>query len=1053
MKKISIAKMPASIIILDYKHSFMIMDASERFLDEAGLLMDRNCEFNKENSLSFLDLLHHDDVRKFIDLFKDIEKDGIENIDNVVVEARVRDKSREFVWTSIVFSSMDDNTYDNCIMASLHNVDTKKRLEEDLKIQLARFDLIKDVSNEFIFEYDPKNKKYIIPIEMQLRRGISKGDEYEGIDVADFKDMISPNHWNMFKDYIMSNAKIDDVGVIEYELNTSHIGKTAHYKWYRCFYKRILDDSGKLVRAICRNIDIQKDRDKETDLEYQMKLDPMTGVYNKAACEKEVEEFINGHPDGEHAIIMLDIDDFKRINDSFGHLYGDTVIKTVANHIKERFRSSDIIGRVGGDEFLILMKDTTQELAESVAKEICKNIRTIVRTQSGDFVISCSVGISMFPKSGFEYTELFKKAEIAMYVSKKNGKDRVGIYEKGIYVNYENKYESIKLSEALQSDEEFANMCTEMLLKSRNINASLNLILQYIGKRLSAGGVSVFKINAEMDKAIRTHKWTAEQGIFLLPSRSFLNFDNRPLIEKVFNGGRVVIDDMQETKEISEYEKKLLISDNVHACVYCKFEQGQSLKGFVSFQNMDEARVWTDKELDIMESYANLIGVFLALAEIETGNIGEGEENSPVDRLTGMITDETFVKAVNDYRTIHPDEKRLFVVSGDIDGFAYVNENFGTEAGNELLREIGHIFRTEAQNVFICRQFSDFFCGFFAEFEKKRVMKILKKYSDIFIERTRKYFPNSGIRIALGMYEWEDDVPITVAMENASMARKHAKELGSSTIVEYNNDMREQKKRDRIITSTFYKDLENGNILLYMQPKFNLRSKKIIGAESLARWRNEIGDPTPPVRFIDSLERNGYITDLDFYILEETLKHMAEWKDKGYKLIPVSVNFSRRHFTMGGIYERVVALTDKYKIPHDMIEIELTESLFTDRMDRVRQELDLLHIAGFKVDIDDFGTGFSSLGMLMDMAADVVKIDKSFLKFDTGTFEDHKEFMKLLCKMLKISGNRVICEGVETEEHADFLSKCGFVYGQGFLIDPPIPAIIFEQKYMAGNKQ
>ena len=145
-------------------------------------------------------------------------------------------------------------------------------------------------------------------------------------------------------------------------------------------------------------------------------------------------------------------------------------------------------------------------------------------------------------------------------------------------------------------------------------------------------------------------------------------------------------------------------------------------------------------------------------------------------------------------------------------------------------------------------------------------------------------------------------------------------------------------------------------------------------------------------------------------------------------------------------------LTDKYGIPHSLIEIELTENLFIDSLDVVKKEMDLLRVSGFKINIDDFGTGFSSLTMLMNMPADVVKIDKSFLKFEDEAFEKRKEFMQLLSNMLDISVNRIICEGVETEEHAEFLMKCGFEYGQGFLIDPPIPTLLFEQKYMAKER-
>ena len=1048
MRAFSIKELPGSVVILNLQHGYMIYEASDRFLSEAGLISDRNKLGSFENTLSFLDLIHKDDVRTFMEYFA-----AEDEYDTNGIEVRIRDKSRLYVWTDVRAARLDDDEYKGCAMVSLHNVDSKKHLEDDLRIQMARFNLIKDVSNEFIFEYSPSQDTFVIPMEMQLHRGIPVADDYEGVPTADFREMIGDSSWRYFEDRILTKFKVEDSGVFEYEMNRSRIGRTPKYKWYRCFYKRLYNINGELTRVICRNIDIQGDRDKTTDMEHRIRMDSMTGILNKAACEEEIERFISAQPEGEHALIMIDVDDFKRINDSFGHLYGDTVIKTVATHLMERFRSTDIVGRIGGDEFLVLMKNATADLAANVANEVCKQIRTTVRTGKGDLVISCSVGISMFPDSGLEYTELFKRAEIAMYLSKKDGKDRVGIYKDGI----ENMLPPDKptLSELSASDfeaGELTQMAFEMLTKSKNIDASINLLLQYIGNKAHLGGVAVFRFDNRRPVICRTHKWTKEQGIFLISGRRFLDFDNAPLIRDVRAEGSLVIEDMKTTERISRYEAESLLEDDIQACVYSHFIQSDTVEGCLAFQVMGETRKFSERELEYLADFAKLIGVFVALNDKAHNMDEEEEEEAGEDKLTGLLDDESFTKCVEEYRALHPDEKRLFVVSGDIDGFAYVNDNFGTSAGNELLREIGRIFRSQVSNVFVCRQFSDFFCAFFAEYTEDEVMAILKKYSDKFVDRTSRYFPNSGLRIALGIYSWDEDVTIATAMENASMARKSAKKLGANVIVEYNNDMREQRKRDRLIASSFYNDLESGNILLYMQPKFDLKTKEIIGAESLARWRDEIGDPRPPVRFIDSLERIGYITDLDFYIFEQTLMMMAEWRVKGYKLIPVSVNFSRRHFQMGGIYDRVVDLTDKYGIPHSLIEIELTESLFMDSLDVVKREMDLLHVSGFKINIDDFGTGFSSLTMFMNMPADVVKIDKSFLKFDEESFEKRKKFMKILADMLKISGNRVICEGIETEEHADFLINCGFEYGQGFLIDPPIPAILFEQKYMKIDK-
>jgi len=217
------------------------------------------------------------------------------------------------------------------------------------------------------------------------------------------------------------------------------------------------------------------------------------------------------------------------------------------------------------------------------------------------------------------------------------------------------------------------------------------------------------------------------------------------------------------------------------------------------------------------------------------------------------------------------------------------------------------------------------------------------------------------------------------------------------------------------------------------------------------RWKKKNGKLESPNVFIPILEKSGYIVELDFYMYEQILIYMKRWKNEGSRLPVISVNFSRSHFEKEGIFNRIMELTEKYQVERQYIEIEITESLFVLGYDLVKTEVQKLREAGFRVAIDDFGTGYSSLGMLLDIPADIVKIDRSFLNRENRKNEE--EFIRNMGSLIRSVKEEVIFEGIETEEQREFLVNCGFRYGQGFLFDRPLPVEVFQEKYMKSNEK
>ena len=237
--------------------------------------------------------------------------------------------------------------------------------------------------------------------------------------------------------------------------------------------------------------------------------------------------------------------------------------------------------------------------------------------------------------------------------------------------------------------------------------------------------------------------------------------------------------------------------------------------------------------------------------------------------------------------------------------------------------------------------------------------------------------------------------------------------------------------------------LTAGQFQVYYQPKHNIETGSIGGAEALVRWTHpELGFMSPGV-FIPLFEQNGFITKLDRYIWEEVCKSIAEWKEKGYKQIPVSVNISRRDFEDPYLADIIIELVDSFGIEHSLFHIEVTESAYSDNPDIIVNTIQKLHDNGFVIELDDFGTGYSSMTALSKLDLDVMKLDMSLIQNDVpGTDKNVLEFSMQLAKMMKLI---TVAEGVETSGQADRIRSLGGDYIQGYLYSKPLVKIMFEE--------
>ena len=283
-------------------------------------------------------------------------------------------------------------------------------------------------------------------------------------------------------------------------------------------------------------------------------------------------------------------------------------------------------------------------------------------------------------------------------------------------------------------------------------------------------------------------------------------------------------------------------------------------------------------------------------------------------------------------------------------------------------------------------------------------------------------------------------------MDRVSMAFHLARSSHNQDVVFFDDELLAQSKLNANITAAFPRAIEGNEFIVYYQPKIALQELKIAGAEALCRWMHN-GRLIPPADFIPVLEQGGDICTLDFYMLDAVCRDIRRWLDCGMKAVPVSVNLSRRHLADMDLLEHIVNIIDKYNVPHEYIEIELTETTTDVEFKDLKRTISGLQKTGISTSVDDFGIGYSSLNLIKEIPWNVLKLDKSLLPQKNDSEDIPKSIMfKYIVSMAQEMGLECIAEGVETADHVNILTESSCNLAQGFYFDRPLPVEEFETR-------
>lgn len=411
------------------------------------------------------------------------------------------------------------------------------------------------------------------------------------------------------------------------------------------------------------------------------------------------------------------------------------------------------------------------------------------------------------------------------------------------------------------------------------------------------------------------------------------------------------------------------------------------------------------------------------------------------DNLTHLYNKETFFAKARSLLDAHT-EQQYALVCIDIEHFKLVNDLYGVAQGDAVLCHVAKEIRQQLKTFqgIAARLRSDLFALCLP------LRPFLKEDLTQFATATLKEYPlDMKLVLKIGIYPIEDSsLPIDVMCDRAQMAISLIKGKFNQPCASYNDSLRRILLEEQEILNSMHESLSKKQISVYFQPKVDLYSLKIIGAEALARWHHPVMGAISPGRFIPIFEKNGFISTMDEFIWEETCRLIRLWLDAGLPVVPVSMNVSRVDTYNPNLCNILNALVKKYSIPYELLNLEVTESAYVEHPEQVIAAVSALRTLGFRVEMDDFGSGYSSLNMLKDIPVDILKIDLRFLRGAEET-ERGLRILASVVRMAKWIALPVIAEGVEKKEEVDFLRSIGCNSAQGFFFAHPMPEQEFRQ--------
>lgn len=898
------------------------------------------------------------------------------------------------------------------------------------------------------------------------------------------------------------------------------------------------------VQAFLMYEDINERKIVELKEKEMAETDPLTGVLNRTAFAERVDELIGREAGSQHAFLMLDMDGFKLLNDTFGHAAGDQALMDVTAVLRSLIRDGDLIGRLGGDEFLIWLREIPYDaVIGKMALQMCEQVRKVF---SNKVQISASIGVSVYPRDGRTFDELYHTADKALYSVKQGGKDNYAFYstiaaetavditnepnnlpraiaktKRRMLIVDDNETNRTLLTEIFKDDYqiEHAKNGADAMIQLRHFSTAITVVLldlimpgmdgfevlrkmqsnidlmtipvivvsgddnhetllraidygaaDFVTKPVDAEFIRI-RVKSAVSKA-ENERLRAQNSYLQLQRDEELKFhtvldstgtvvveydwrnhvfiyDNSiaKYIDGNFKNNRglwsVFLADMvADSSDVKMLQEMLLSLENDR-------EKSKASK-LVLLQTPQKLKHWfrmnVYKQVDAFGLAEKMIITFNDVHEEVLANdklIYQAQR----DELTGLYNRYGFIQKATELIQTHA-EGYYVMTSVDIERFKVINDQFGTQRGDEVLKKLAGALSLlyEADGGICCRVNADNFAMLFPE-------KLLgtPKLEQAHMDMARLCGAAFPVKFSIGRCVVDDkSLDVSAIYDRACLAKETVKGRFDKSIATYDESMRTALLRQQEIIGQMNHALESGQFEVWLQPQFNHSNGKLCGAEALVRWRHPKEGIISPAEFIPLFERNGFVYEVDKFVWEQVCILLRKWLDLGLNPVPISVNISRYDVFRKDLIDVICGLVKKYDLPFDLMRLEITESAFSESADQIIHVVEEFVRLGFVVEIDDFGSGYSSLNTLKDVPAQVIKMDMRFLENDNNA-QRGGSIIESVVRMARWLGMTVIAEGVETIEQADYLLSIGCDYIQGYLYSRPTQVVEYEKLFAEGK--
>lgn len=417
------------------------------------------------------------------------------------------------------------------------------------------------------------------------------------------------------------------------------------------------------------------------------------------------------------------------------------------------------------------------------------------------------------------------------------------------------------------------------------------------------------------------------------------------------------------------------------------------------------------------------------------------------DELTGLLNRSAFWVAAREMIDAEPDCCYNLIIS-DIENFKRINERYGEAKGSELLRYTGQCLGSlNNEDVLFARYSGDQFVGLFRQRDLDGGdPSLLSKGMDMMY----RHAPVDSFVVKFGLYlDIDKTMPMDALCDRALMAVRTVKHQYGKAIAFYDSSMSERQQRQLSIIETMEQALDEEQFCVLYQPKHDAKTGVLIGAEALVRWNHPTFGFMAPSEFITLFEQNGFIPRLDYYVWRQVCRDLRRWIDEGRAIVPISVNVSRRDFFYENYFEHVKAPLREFDLEPSLFHLEITETNYLDDPDVLIPLVNVIRDWGAKIELDDFGSGYSSLGILSKLPIDVVKLDVNFAR----NLADQVKIIEAMIDLAHRLGCTVVAEGVEEQAQVDTLRELGCDALQGYFFAEPMSRDDFDAYLGARGNQ